>query len=1087
MDRDEAGAVVAAVLRDTRRWRAGGPVAITAGLHGAGGFGKTTLARYVAAQRSVQRRFPGGVHLITIGRDVRGRAAIAAKVTEETRRITGDTTETGSDPEHAGAHLGSLLAARPRTLLVIDDVWEKEQLDPFLRGAERTCVRLFTTRNRDVLPSAATRIEVDRMTEQQARLLLTHRLPAVPQPQVVESLVKATGRWALLLGLANRFIAEQAATGADPTAAALALLRRLREHGPTAQDPHGIAQDPHDTLDLDQQERRNTAVRASVRAAVTLLQPAHAEQRFAELGIFAEDEAVPIALVAALWQATGGLDGTATRSLCKQMADLSLLGLDRTVPGGTVTLHDVVRDYLRAELGETGLRAANAALLDAVAATLPRTETEATAWWHTPYGYLLDHLIEHLLHAGRDAQASMVAQDFFWVRTRLHQRGPTAAWRDLDRIGPPAHTLARQLAQAAHLLTPTTPAHALDTILRSRITNAPHWPAHGHPSSTPRLINRWPPPDLPDPALLRTLTGHIGGVYAVAFSPDGTRLATVGDNGTVQIWDTATGATQRTLTGHTGGVRVVAFSPDGTRLATVGDNGTVQIWDPTTGATQHTLTGHTGGVRVVAFSPDGTRLATVGDDGTVRIWDTATGATLHTLTGHMRWVMALAFSPDGTRLATADILGTVRIWDPTTGATQHTLPGHIGQLRAVAFSPDGTRLATADILGTVRIWDPTTGATQHTLPGHSDTVGAVHAVAFSPDGTRLTTADILGTVRIWDPTTGATQHTLPGYRDEVRVVAFNADGTRLATADILGTVRIWDTATAANPRTLTGHMGEVRAVAFSPDGTRLATGDANARVRFSDPATGATLHTLTGHMRWVMAVAFSPDGTRLATADNGGTVRFWDPTTGATLHTLTINIGRLRAVAFSPDGTRLATADNGGTVQIWDPATGATLHTLTGNITEVYRVAFSPDGTRLATVGDGGTVQIWDPATGVTLHTLTGHTGEVYAVAFSPDGTRLATADILGTVRFWDPTTGATLHTLPGYRDEVRVVAFSPDGTRLATVGDDGTVRIWDTATGESLTMMRVEIDLFSCAWTPDGHALFAGGSRGLFAYDLHE
>ncbi|WP_020113743.1 NB-ARC domain-containing protein [Streptomyces bottropensis] len=815
MDRDEAGAVIAAVLRGTRRRRTEGPVAITAGLHGAGGFGKTTLARYVAAQRSVQRRFPGGVHLITIGRDIRGKADIAAKVTEATRRITGDTTETGSDPEDAGAHLGSLLAARPRTLLVIDDVWEKEQLDPFLRGAERTCVRLFTTRNGDILLSyAATPIEVDRMTEQQARKLLTHRLPAMPQSQVVESLVKATGRWALLLGIANRFIAEQAATGADPTAAAHALLRRLREHGPTAQDPR-------DTLDLNEPERRNTAVRASVRAAVTLLQPAHAEQRFAELGIFAEDEAVPIALVAALWQATGGLDETATRSLCKQMADLSLIGLDRTVPGGAVTLHDVIRDYLRAELGETGLRAANAALLDAVAATLPRTETGATAWWHTPYGYLLDHLIEHLLHAGRDAQASMVAQDFFWVRTRLHQRGPTATWRDLDRIGPPAHTLARQLAQAAHLLTPTTPAHALDTILRSRITNAPHWPAHGHPSSTPRLINRWPPPDLPDPALLRTLTSHRGVVYEMAFSPDDTRLATGDNDGAVRIWNLATGATLHTPPGPGGAVFAVAFSPDGARLASGDLDSTVRIWDPATGATLHTLTGHAGEVYAVAFSPDGTRFATGGTDSTVRIWDPATGATLHTLTGHAGEVHAVAFSPDGTRLATGGTDSTVRIWDPATGATLHTLTGHAYAVFAVAFSPDGTRLATGGTDGTVRIWDPATGATLHTPPGPG---GVVYAVAFSPDGTRFATGGTDSTVRIWDPATGATLHTLTGHAGEVHAVAFSPDGTRLATGDSRGTVRIWNL--AGELLTMMRVDSNLSSCAWSPDGHALFTGGA---------------------------------------------------------------------------------------------------------------------------------------------------------------------------------------------------------------------------------------------------------------------
>ncbi|EMF57247.1 WD repeat protein [Streptomyces bottropensis ATCC 25435] len=894
VDRDEAGAVIAAVLRGTRRRRTEGPVAITAGLHGAGGFGKTTLARYVAAQRSVQRRFPGGVHLITIGRDIRGKADIAAKVTEATRRITGDTTETGSDPEDAGAHLGSLLAARPRTLLVIDDVWEKEQLDPFLRGAERTCVRLFTTRNGDILLSyAATPIEVDRMTEQQARKLLTHRLPAMPQSQVVESLVKATGRWALLLGIANRFIAEQAATGADPTAAAHALLRRLREHGPTAQDPR-------DTLDLNEPERRNTAVRASVRAAVTLLQPAHAEQRFAELGIFAEDEAVPIALVAALWQATGGLDETATRSLCKQMADLSLIGLDRTVPGGAVTLHDVIRDYLRAELGETGLRAANAALLDAVAATLPRTETGATAWWHTPYGYLLDHLIEHLLHAGRDAQASMVAQDFFWVRTRLHQRGPTATWRDLDRIGPPAHTLARQLAQAAHLLTPTTPAHALDTILRSRITNAPHWPAHGHPSSTPRLINRWPPPDLPDPALLRTLTSHRGVVYEMAFSPDDTRLATGDNDGAVRIWNLATGATLHTLTGPGGAGFAVAFSPDGARLASGDLDSTVRIWDPATGAILHTLTGHTGAARG-AFSPDGTRFATGGTDGTVRIWNLATGATLRTLTGHTGAARG-AFSPDGTRLATSDNDGAVRIWNLATGATLHTPPSPGGAVFAVAFSPDGTRLATGGTDSTVRIWDPATGATLHTLTGHAY---AVFAVAFSPDGTRLATGGTDSTVRIWDPATGATLHTLTGHAYAVFAVAFSPDGTRLATGGTDGTVRIWDPATGATLHTPPGPGGVVYAVAFSPDGTRFATGGTDGTVRIWDPATGATLHTPPGPGGVVYAVAFSPDGTRLATGDSRGTVRIWN-LAGELLTMMRVD-SNLSSCAWSPDGHALFT------------------------------------------------------------------------------------------------------------------------------------------------------------------------------------
>ncbi|MFD3504963.1 NB-ARC domain-containing protein [Streptomyces sp. NPDC058678] len=952
VDRDEAAAVAKAVLRRTRRWRTSSPVAITAGVHGAGGFGKTTLAKYVAAQRTVQRRFPGGVHLITIGRDVRGRAAVAAKVAEETRRITGDTTETSSDPERAGEHLGRLLTGRPRTLLIIDDVWEEEQLAPFLRGAEFGCVRLVTTRTPSVLPSAAIRIEVDRMSEQQARLLLTHRLPALPQSEAVEALVKGTGRWALLLGIANRFIAEQAATGADPTTAALTLLERLRADGPAVQDPHG-------TLDLDRPEGRNRAVRASIQAATTLLQSDHAEQRFAELGIFAEDEAVPITLVAALWQVTGGLDETATRTLCKQMADLSLLGIDTTVPGGTITLHDVVRDYLRAGLGTTRLMDANIALLDTLATTLPRTDTGDTAWWDTSAGYLLDHLIEHFLDAGRPAAADAVAQDFRWVRTRLHQRGPTAPWRDLDRIGPPAQTLARQLSQAAHLLTPTDPAYALDAILHSRITNRASWTSHD--LRVPCLIDRWPPPDLPDPALIRILTGHTARVNAVVFSPDGTRLATGGDDGMVRVWDLAAGEILHTMAGHTRRVNAAVFSYDGARLVTAGDDWRVRIWDPATGRSLHTLTGHTSEVRALALSPDGTRLVTAEYFGMVRVWDLATGRPLQIVGSFTGGVNAVVFSHDGSRLATVANDGTVQIWDSATGEALYTLVGHTRRVNAVALSPNGTCLVTAGDDWRVRVWDPATGGNLHTLTGHT---GAVNAVAFSPDEAYIAAAGNDGTVRVRDSATGRILFSLTGHTREMRAVVFSSNGNRLATADTNWGVKIWDSAVGTSLRTL--HTGGVNAVAFSCDGTRLATAGIDG-MRIWDPATGETLRTLTGHAVDVSVVAFSPDGTRLAIVGQDRTVLVWNLANGRTLRTLSGFTGDVNAVVYSRDGIRLATTSDDHAVRIWDPATGVALRILTGHTREVRAAAFSADGARLATVGADGTVRVWDVNTGQAL------------------------------------------------------------------------------------------------------------------------
>ncbi|MFF4034186.1 NB-ARC domain-containing protein [Streptomyces sviceus] len=1085
VNRDEAAVVVKAVRRRTGRWGNRAPVAITAGLHGAGGFGKTSLARYVAAQPSVQRRFPGGVHLITMGREVRGRAAIAAKVAEETRLLTGDTTESGSDPERAGAHLGALLAERPRTLLIIDDVWEREQLAPFLLGAERSCVRLVTTRRADVLPAAAVRIEVDRMTGDQARLLLTRRLTTPPRREVVEELVKATGRWALLLGIANKFLLDQTATGADPTDAARTLLRRLRADGPAAQDPDG-------TLDLNDPDQRNTAVRASIRAASTLLPQAGAEQRFNELGVFAEDESVPIDLVATLWQATGNLDATATRALCKQMADLSLLTIETTVAGGAVTVHDVVRDYLRTELGPAGLSTANAALLDAVEASLPAAEDGSVAWWQVTVGYLLDHLVEHFLDAGRAAPALVLAGDFRWIRARLHQRGPTAPWRDLDRLGAPAQPLARQLAQAAHLLTPTTPPHALDAVLRSRITDAPHWPARPLPAGTPALIDRWPPPDLPDPALMRTLTGHRGPVHAVAYSPDGLRIATSSRDSTVRMWSSATGEALHTLTGHQGPVRAVAFSPDGRLLATGGRDATARIWDATTGRPVRTLRGHDGPVLAVAFSPDGSLLATGSSDTTVRIWDPATGAALHTARGHGGLVSAVVFDRDGSRLASGGADATARVWDitspgpdrrpgdgpPSVLRASRVLTGHGGQVRALAFSPDGSRLLTCSNDRTLRIWGPGGAVVVHDLSG------VVRAAGFSPDGTRLATGSHVALVRIWDTASGQVVHSLTGHRGAVLTVAFAPDGARLVTGGNDRIALAWEPTSSSTPVPLTGRAGQLHAVVVSPDGSCVVTSSRDAAVPIWDPVTGDVTRSLRGHQGAVLAVAFSPDGTRLATSSSDRTVRLWNMETGETVRTLRGRTDQLHALAFSPDGARLATGSSDTTVRLWDPATGAMVRILNGHRGPVRALAFHPDGTFLATASHDRTVRIWDPSTGDVVRSLVGHTDQLHTVAFSPDGRLLATGSSDTTVRIWDPSTGAVVRMVSGHRGPVRAVAFSPDGSCLASAGADETIRIHATAGGEVLTMMRTDSAVWSCSWSADGRVLFAGTTAGLFAFE---
>ena len=598
---------------------------------------------------------------------------------------------------------------------------------------------------------------------------------------------------------------------------------------------------------------------------------------------------------------------------------------------------------------------------------------------------------------------------------------------------------------------------------------------------------------------IAVLAGRTGGVYSVAFSPDGKTLAS-GTNTALRLWDVATRRPigQR-LAGSTDGVYSVAFSPDGKILVGDGAHG-VRLWNVTTGhQIRSPITGHTGPVGSVALSPDGKTLAGVGAHG-VRLWSVTTGRQIgHPLTGHTNFVESLAFSPDGKTLAGGGYTAYrgqnrvqvwVRMWDVATGRPiGHPLTGRTGDVGSVAFSPDGKTLATASGDGTVQMWDVATGRLIRNLfVGHTSGVSSRVSVAFSPDGKTLASGGTNGTVRLWNVATGRQiGNPLTGHTGPVGSLAFSPDGNTLASGSDDGTVRLWDVTVGrqiGDP--LTGHTCWVGSVAFSPDGKTLASGGTNGTVRLWNVAAGRQIgKPLTGHTGPVGPLAFSPDGKTLASAGAHGTVQLWNVATGRQIgNPLTGHAGPVGPLAFSPDGKTLATGGADHTVRLWNVTTGHQIgKPFTGNTQRVISVAFSPDGKTLATGGADHTVRLWNVTTSHQIgKPLTGNTAEVAEVAFSPDGKTLASAGFDGTVRLWDVATGRQIgEPHAGHAGPVYSVAFSPDSKTLASGGFDRTVQLWDVATGRQIgnPLTGHTNWVFSVAFSPDGKTLASGSLDG--------
>ncbi len=584
-------------------------------------------------------------------------------------------------------------------------------------------------------------------------------------------------------------------------------------------------------------------------------------------------------------------------------------------------------------------------------------------------------------------------------------------------------------------------------------------------------------------AELRQFTGHGDEVFQIAFSPDGTALASASKDGTARIWDAATGQQRHVLRGHEDEVTCVAFSPDGSLLATGSEDRQVILWNVAGGERIAALADHQDHVLAVAFSPDGKHLASGGRDRCVRLWDLQSRREERVLDDALDVVRSVRFSPDGKLLAACDEGGSVHRWNTERWQPLPPLAKANGHLFAIDFSPDSQRLVAAGQDYRLYCWDLEHDrvATYSSLESHDNWI---RDARISSDGTKAATCNHYGLVRLWDLTKPATADdalvaAFPAHGSRAWSIAWSPDSQRLATAGADGTIRLWDAARHFEASPLERVDGWVWNIAYTQDSQTLATAHRGGEVRLWNMKSRKSVASHDLASDWSrFIVAMDGAGKRMACGTSAGdVVRYVDLETDEVLFEFADYAGKLAALDISSDGRRLAIASDSTAATILELPSGHPIHRLV-HTSPVTSLDISSDGKKLVT--GSRELRVWDLETGTSEWGRRYKEVNPFGAVFAPDRRTIAVWIGGETVAIVDASNGDLLEAMFNRRGNASALAFSPDGRTLAmSLARDSAIVLWDVRTHQELCHFDTGMaHTMAIAFSPDGRRLAAAGQH---------
>ncbi len=605
----------------------------------------------------------------------------------------------------------------------------------------------------------------------------------------------------------------------------------------------------------------------------------------------------------------------------------------------------------------------------------------------------------------------------------------------------------------------------------------------------------------------------------LALDPHSIWIAVGRRDGSVRLFDRASGRELGQIPGLASSVTALGTSSDGRRLLVGHQDGTIQVVQDPASALRRTLSTVKAEGMILAFDPTDGRRALVKTASprqiVVRDLDPPGATTVSlavdddnrtdlagSLAFNLEYPLNMAISPDGRHAATGvkatDSDGRtsweIFLWNIQTGRLIRRAPSPFGNIYQIAFSPDGARLAVGCDM---RFAVLDTSDLHPRLTAGED---SANAISFSPDGRTLVVGTITRQIKLWSMTSNRELAVLKhsGGGNSLSQVVISADGRTLASLS-QESVQVWDLAGAAERLVLAGNAEGIPGMAFSPDGAMLASSSNDRTVQLWDPATGQHLRTLEGYAGGVQDCAFSPDGSLLATGSES-LLRIWETRHWAIAFSdndpTEPYISRLVFTRAGKDGPGLL-ATSGAALRIWrvereGEADRIALRSLVKRPGPDDRggvcVAISPDGARAAYIEARVRVKVWDFARKQEL-AFSGPELRLgwHGLAFrSP--TELVYISRDGVAMIWDVVADRQVRTIgrAGTFEGFHVAA-SPDGRWLAAEATPASAAVVDLERGEVTFLFREErCPIWSLAWSPDARRLALGLSDGgLIVWDL--